>query len=158
MTEEFICKLYGYGNLKEVNTARTAIFKTGRQLEESLPPNQDSLKLHLYRANYQTAIHRQCLEQFPNIPSPDGCGWVLEDGQLQVKWMKLPCAPKAVLEFIHCNCQKSQCIKSSCSCLKNNLKCSDMCMCTDCLNFHHSDPPPKKNELLDDSDSECDMS
>ena len=108
-------------------------------------------------SNYQTAIHRLCLEQFPNIPSPDGCGWVLEDEQLQVKWMELPCAPKAVLEFIHCNCQKSQCNKSSCSCLKDSLKCSDMCMCTDCLNFHHSDSL-KKNYLLDDSDSECDTS
>ena len=95
------------------------------------------------------------MERLRGAYRPDGCGWVLEDGQMQVKWMELSCAPKAVLEFIHCKCQKSQCNKSSCSCLKNNLKCSDMCMCTDCLNFHHFDSL-KKNDLMDDSDSECD--
>ena len=51
--EEFVCNLYRKGDLKEVNIARAAIFSTGRHLEDSLPPNQDTLKMHLYRTNYR---------------------------------------------------------------------------------------------------------
>ena len=138
--------------LKNVNTARAVMFKTGKQLEDSLPPNQDSLKLHLYRANYQTAIHRKCLEQFPNIPNPDGYGWVLEDDLLQVKWMELPCAPNN-----QCSCQKFQCLKNSCSCLKNDLKCTDLCKCTDCYNFQHTDLASENKDLQEDSDCENDI-
>ena len=39
LIEEFVCALYGKEELKKVNTARAVMFKTGKKLEDSLPPN-----------------------------------------------------------------------------------------------------------------------
>ncbi|KRX00980.1 hypothetical protein PPERSA_09586 [Pseudocohnilembus persalinus] len=37
-------------------------------------------------------------------------------------------------ERIFCTCRKSKCKKKYCECLKANLKCTDQCKCTECLN------------------------
>ncbi|XP_072024474.1 uncharacterized protein [Amphiura filiformis] len=52
-------------------------FKMGKHREEAMPPNQDSLKQHIMRANYQAAVYKSALDQFPDIPSPHGRGWIV---------------------------------------------------------------------------------
>ncbi|XP_077972179.1 uncharacterized protein LOC120332986 [Styela clava] len=131
--EEFVCSLYGE-NMKNVNDARARLFKTGKHMDHTLPPNSDSLKEHVLRANYQAAIHHLCLEPKPIIPSPIGHGWVLDDGVLQVKWMDLLPAPKSVLELANCKCKKNRCQNNLCTCAKNNLNCTEFCFCVDCQN------------------------
>lgn len=88
-SEEFVCSLYGQEDLKHVNDARAALFKTGKHMDDTLPPNKDSLEKHLLRANYQAGIHHRCLERNPSIPPPNSHGWIIDDGILRVKWMDL---------------------------------------------------------------------
>ena len=136
-SEEFVCSLYGQ-DLKHVNDARTALFKTGKHMDDTLPPNKDSLEKHLLRANYQAGIHHRCLEPNPSIPSPNSHGWTIDDGVLRVKWMDLLPAPNSVLELANCKCKKNRCQTKSCTCFKNNLSCTEFCSCTD---FENKDAP-----------------
>ena len=159
--EEFVCCLYGK-NMKEVNNARASLFKTGKHMDDTLPPNKDSLGKHLSRANYQAAIHHRCLECNPSIPPPINHGWILDDGVLRVKWMDLLPAPEAVLELVNCKCKKSKCQTRSCTCFKNNLRCTEACSCTDCANRdavvqeENSYGDEDDKEDLDESDVELD--
>ena len=69
-----------------------------------LTPCAASLYKQCMRANYQCAIWRRCLESCPDIPSPIGNDWRLNDeddicrGYLAVDWNDDPTAPYAVLE------------------------------------------------------------
>ena len=42
-------------------------------------------------------------------------------------------APKSVIELNVCKC-KTGCKTNRCLCLKNDMKCSDMCLCINCEN------------------------
>ena len=64
-----------------VNAARYNLFRQ-TCLSKALPPNQDCLKHHLARSNYQIAIHRRALERFVDATSAVGHGWKVEDRQL----------------------------------------------------------------------------
>ena len=70
-----------------------------RQATEScqLPPCEDCLFLHALCANYQSAFWRNSLEKYPVIPNPVGNGWILEEDQLAVEWMRGRPAPEIVL-------------------------------------------------------------
>ena len=46
-----------------------------------LPPFRDCLEKHALRANNQAGIWRRCLEQNPQVPSPVGRGWKIEEGR-----------------------------------------------------------------------------
>ena len=85
--ERFVCTLYGQKDAAGVNAARYNLFRLTCR-SEALPPNQEWLKHHLARANYQIAIHRRALERFIDAPSAVGHGWQVEDGQLVYKWME----------------------------------------------------------------------
>ena len=61
--EKFVCTLYGQKYSADVNAARYNLFRL-TCLSEALPHNQDWLKHHLARSNYQIAIHRRALERF----------------------------------------------------------------------------------------------
>ena len=50
------------------------------------------------------------------------------------KCLGLP-APEAVLELVKCRCKGRCSGKSKCSCLLNDLKCTDLCKCYDCENM-----------------------
>ena len=132
--EAFTCELYDRKGLKEVNTARWQMFKTGKCVERSLPPNKDSLKLHIQRANYQAAIYRRSLETQPDIPPPMQHGWSIEGESFAIKWMTLPPAPKSLLELVHCQCKATHCVQGRCTCRQNQLPCTDMCRCVECSN------------------------
>ena len=41
--------------------------------------------------------------------------------------------PKAVIELMSCMCKK-ECKDYSCDCIRNGLKCSDICRLTTCSN------------------------
>ena len=150
--EEFVCSLYGK-ELKQVNDARTALFKTGKHMDDTLPPNKDSLEKHLHRANYQAGIYHRCLEGNPSIPSPNDHGWTIDDGVLRVKWMDLLPAPDSVLELTNCKCMKNKCQTKSCSCFKNNLSCTEFCSCTNCEN---KDVPVEEDPFSEDGDEGVD--
>ena len=56
--ERFVCCLYGQKTCSCVNEARVNIFSSTGKFDSTLPPCQDSLKLHATRANYQAAVWR----------------------------------------------------------------------------------------------------
>ena len=103
-------KLFDYRMIMEWNTIRlcSRLFyaKQGKVDSNQLPPCEDCLKLHAFRANYQTAGWRRSLQSCPKVPSPVGHGWVQEDGKLSIKWMSREPAPAALLEFLSCSCAR----------------------------------------------------
>ena len=132
--EGFTCELYDRHNFKDVNTARWQMFRAGKCLERSLPPNKDCLYLHIQRANYQAAIYRRSLESQPDIPPPINHGWKIEGESFGITWMTLPPAPHSLLELVHCQCKATHCVKGRCTCRQNQLPCTDICKCVDCSN------------------------
>ena len=42
----------------------------------------------LNRANYQASMLKMFLEQETDTTSPEGYGWVIEDGQIVIDWMQ----------------------------------------------------------------------
>lgn len=79
--EAFTCLLYApKASATKVNNLRYHLFcvKKGEIENRQLPSSKDCLVNHALRANYQAGIWRRCLEQNPNVPSPDGRGWKIE--------------------------------------------------------------------------------
>ena len=113
--EAFTCLLYGSKNITDVNKLRYAIFcaKGGEVESQQLPPCGDTLQKHILRTNYQAAIWRRCLHQYPNTPNPNGYGWKTSSGsnELKVDWMNGLPAPDAVLELLSCKCTRVCCSK-----------------------------------------------
>ena len=80
------------------------------EYRELLPPTKDSLRKHVMRANYQAAVWRRSLVQDQDLPSPIGNGWQLsDDGDINIHWSNLPCAPESVLKTVHCACKTGGC-------------------------------------------------
>ena len=72
--------------------------------------------------------------QISGICSPNGVGWYVKNDTLTIDQTDEAPAPEAVLEIVSCNCNTSKCETQRCSCVKNNLPCSDVCGCVNCLN------------------------
>ena len=66
-----------------------------------LPPCQDSLYMHIQRANYQALIWISSLEHYPDIPSPVGHGWVLDEStKLNYTWTNGDIMPRELVDMI----------------------------------------------------------
>lgn len=114
------------------------MFCTNSSHTSQLPPCRDTLRLHIYRANYQAAVWKRALDACAEIPTPVGHGWIADPDNppsLAVHWSDQLPAPRALLEFVSCSC-RCQCKSGRCSCVANSLKCSDACKCSinDCSN------------------------
>ena len=124
---------------------------SGEAESHQLPPCQDSLYKHCRRANYQAAIWKNSLRN-NDIPSPVGHGWSLvNDGaqeRLVIDWMSGLPAPTAVIELMSCMCKKA-CNDDSCDCIRNGLKCSDLCRLITCSN-----QPDEEEDIQVDLDEE----
>ena len=115
--ESFVCCLYGKNKYTDINKARHDIFKSrydAKSKESSfstqegidlslLPPCQASLHMHIERVNYQTTIWKQAHVAAPNVPSPVGCGWKMEDGCLSVDWIKGDMMPQQLADVLDDN-------------------------------------------------------
>ncbi|KAG1648143.1 Carbonic anhydrase [Nymphon striatum] len=119
---------------------------------EKLPPTLGALIPHIQRANLIAGISKGYRVAINEIPSLVGNGWEIADGMVvPKKCLELP-APQAVMELVKCGC-KGRCMgKSNCSCLKNNLSCTDFCKCEDCGNIKDY----TREEETEDSDSDED--
>ena len=57
--------------------------------------------MHILRSNYQAYIWNRSQEQYPDIPSPDGNGWkVNERGELEIDWVKGDILPRELLDIL----------------------------------------------------------
>ena len=62
-------KLYGQKNTTDVNAARYNMFRLSKKSEIAMPPNQDSLGLHIQRANYQAGMYMCMFNRLPENKS-----------------------------------------------------------------------------------------
>ena len=85
------------------------------------------------RANYISLRDKMYTTSHPKLPPMEENGWLLLEGKyMPVKCLNPP-APLAVLELVKCSCHTA-CLKNACLCRKNNLLCTPLCKCTDCIN------------------------
>lgn len=70
-------------------------------------------------------------EPCPNLPPPTSYGWVLEnERRVPIRSSGLP-APLSILLLIKCSCKASSCASSRCSCIHANMRCTELCGCSD---------------------------
>ena len=144
-----------------LNELRYVMFcaKTGASATDSghLPPCQDCFQQHVKRANYQAAIWKRSLENFPEIPRPyEDHGWILgEDSNLEISWMTGSPAPETVLSLLSCDCSR-KCELPTCSCLSNKMKCTPACKKKDCANMKNDEEEEEeeKTETGDEDEVE----
>lgn len=134
----FVCALYGRPDKVDVNEVRYLLFCSSALPAHQLPPTLDALSKHVHRSNYQAAVWRRALTARPEIPSPLGNGWKLNNNEeLAIDWMEQEPAPKELMQLVSCRC-RTGCNSRRCSCLKDSLSCTDACQCTACINpFNH---------------------
>lgn len=153
--EKFTCQLYLKGSkIERVNEARYLLFrsKQGAVNSVQLPPCQDCFNQHVLRANYQAAIWKRCLENYPEIADPQESGWTIDEaGKITIKWMVGLPAPEIVLELLSCTCSRS-CKLPTCSCLLNSLKCTPACKLADCENMKTTESQEDDEYAVDDVD------
>eukprot|EP00057_Strongylocentrotus_purpuratus_P007692 XP_011662166.1 PREDICTED: uncharacterized protein LOC105437364 [Strongylocentrotus purpuratus] len=126
--EDFVCKVYARNSkATKVSDLRWELFRAKNLEAEKLPPTLGSLTPHIQRANFVARVNKGYKVPKPKLPPLDGNGWELSpEGTFSAtKCLELP-APKAVMELVKCSCRKE--CKSHCSCKKNHLPCTALCM------------------------------
>ena len=80
---KFICLLYDQKSMTHDMNNLHYTLCTKKNLQSSkLPPTDDSVKLHLYRANCQSYIWKNTTAQFLVMPSPEGNGWIKDENRM----------------------------------------------------------------------------
>ena len=112
--EQFVCCIYGKSNYKDINKLRYDMFKQRFQPKKGqtlsscdgidlslLPPCRSSLHMHILRCSYQAYIWNMSSVPYPDIPSPVGKGWKLDDsGNLQIDWVKGDILPQELIDIM----------------------------------------------------------
>ena len=134
--QAFTCKLYcSQPGTDNINELRYRLFCTRKSNIDStlLLPCVDCLLKHASRANFQAAIWKRSRQSCQGAPTPIGSGWREGGDHFVIDWMSGDPAPTAMLELLSCSCTMS-CQLSTCSCLANGLRCTDVCKLIDCEN------------------------
>ena len=109
------------------NKLRWESYRTKGSEGENLPPTRGAIVQHVRRAWLAAVIGKSYTTPAPTIPPPKDNGWYKEEERLiPVTSLILP-APASIIELVKCSC-KGECLKKGCSCNKNNLLCSPMCI------------------------------
>lgn len=131
--EKFVCRLYcpKGSDIVNIPQCRWYLFSQKHAEGEKLPPTLVTLFQHVSRAHFITMIWVKADEPCQELPPPTNYGWVLENDRLvPVRSSGLP-APLSVLVLIKCSCKASSCASSKCSCMHANMKCTELCGCSD---------------------------
>ena len=114
--EHFVCAMYGHSKFRSSSLVRSLLFQSRYQVAlpkslsaasangidvSLLPPCPSTLWKHCLRANYQAFIWRHAHIAKPNLPPPDGCGWIKDmDGNLQVDWFDGDMMPQDMADIV----------------------------------------------------------
>ena len=92
------------------------------------------------------------MEQESDTPSPEGHGWMIEDGQLVFNWMQGLPAPQDVIA-----CKYSRdCKAPECQCVANALKCSPACKNQFCDKVIDDNFEENGDDTVDEDESDYD--
>ena len=157
--EQFVCQVYSKKGPSTIPELRWYLFTSKLSEAETLPPSLGAFLPHILRSDYVTMRDKSYTVIRPKLPPLDKCGWKKQDDCtginvfIPVQSFLLP-APKAVIEFIQCNC-KVRCA-GRCSCHKERLPCTPLCKCySQCTNeFTRHDDVPISGRTVDDNDDE----
>jgi len=159
--EKWIVEGYGGKKLPEdINSLpklRWFLFSKFQCSVEKLPATAAALKLKIFRSHYVTLVLRRARINKQSLPSYEGFGWELSNECIvPIMTDELP-APIALIELSVCSCKKEKCESNRCKCYKNNLQCTDMCICVNCQNTDENDQHDNDKEIdSEDSDDEID--
>ncbi|KAJ8892914.1 hypothetical protein PR048_005495 [Dryococelus australis] len=110
--EAFMCVIYGGKPSQKINNPTFTI--------SVFPPTSEATKQHSFRV-----FHR--VQEWKNwAMKPSVWGWKLENGLYSRIPIMLEPAPRKLLCLVSCIC-KTGCDRRSCECLRNCLKCTDIC-------------------------------
>lgn len=113
--EAFVCEIYGFKNISNINAARFLKFcatykahtkdeplkKTLKNCDPSiLPPCKAELEQHLLRTQYITSIWRNAYLRFPSSLRPYRNGWTLNEDTLDFHWFDGDCLPQSVFDAV----------------------------------------------------------
>ena len=137
LLERFTILMYAKtSNASHVNVARWELFSQGTQTLDTIPPTQQALLQHAFRALYQVShIWNQCLEPQQDLPDASDWGWVKDEKSnvYAPLWTVLPDASKACALLFHCGCTKV--CRGNCKCSRASLRCTLLCRCQGgCIN------------------------
>ena len=58
------------------------------------------MEMHLKRVNYQALVWYNAGKANPDIPSPCGQGWEMDDGQLSIRWTRGDLLPQELVNVL----------------------------------------------------------
>jgi hypothetical protein len=152
--QKLLCLVYSpVTKATKVNVLRWELFSKRNMEAEKLPPTLGALIPHIKRASLIARISKGYRNAINLIPPLAENGWEIAHDILEPpKCLEQP-APQAVLELVKCGC-KGRCQgRSNCSCLKNDMPCTELCKCEDCENVRDY---TADTETDDDSEEEID--
>ena len=138
--------------VNDVAKLRWSLFNKKQLQSSNLPSTRDALRQAIFRAHYQCMVLNSDTTAKPRILSPEQYGWKLDDDT----WvpMKSLQFPASLSVLINCNCGKSRCRTTMCSCLNHEIRCSEMC---DCCTYEEACDNMKVNRANDrESDDQKD--
>ena len=96
--KKFVCLLYQpRTSLLTVKELRWSLFKKKQAQSDRLPPTQAALHQAILRAHYQLMVWNSDRIANPELPSPQHCGWRMDQAEWVPVITNLPPAPEAIL-------------------------------------------------------------
>lgn len=144
--EKFTCEMYNTcSQTMTLGEARFELFQKRGITDDLLPPNKDAFEQHLQRSHYYATKMKSARKPFINVHPATDFGW---NSNFEPIWNTKAAAPDTLINEISCGC-KTGCSTNRCSCLKNEISCTNGLNCTNCANNVAS-------EESEDDVEECD--
>ena len=122
-------------NVNILGQLRCYLFSKFQCDSEKLPPTSSALRFAIYRSHLVCNTWKKSLFPAPSYLNPEEYGWKYDtnNNSYEAFMTDRLAAPKHIVELCICKC-KTECESLRCNCKKNNLVCTEMCMCNDCKN------------------------
>ena len=110
--EKFVCLLYGIGEnvVKDINDASCSLFVKAKRYIEMVPPTNDTLELHITRANYRAKIWLHADHAIMDLENKpfEFIGWQECTHGQEVVLKRLPVIPDACVQLL--SMQNAMCV------------------------------------------------